>query len=136
MTNKANKGFSRKDRVNEQIRRELAELIRTEIKDPRIGMVSLTAVEITADYAHAKVFYTTLADAETRPLIEAGLKRASGFLRRELGRLVRIHTTPELHFVFDGSLERGSNLSKLIDEAVLIHAADSEEVAKDDNAEQ
>lgn len=136
MTNKANKGFSRKDRVNEQIRRELAELIRTEIKDPRIGMVSLTAVEITADYAHAKVFYTTLADAETRPLIEAGLKRASGFLRRELGRLVRIHTTPELHFVFDGSLERGSNLSKLIDEAVLIHAADSEEVVKDDNAEQ
>lgn len=136
MTNKANKGFSRKDRVNEQIRRELAELIRTEIKDPRIGMVSLTAVEITADYAHAKVFYTTLADAEVRPLIEAGLKRASGFLRRELGRLVRIHTTPELHFVFDGSLERGSNLSKLIDEAVLIHAADSEEVAKDDSTEQ
>jgi ribosome-binding factor A len=136
MANKANKGFSRKDRVNEQIRRELAELIRTEIKDPRIGMISLTAVEITPDYAHAKVFYTSLAGAEERPLIETGLKRASGFLRRELGRLVRIHTTPELHFVFDASLERGSNLSKLIDEAVLIQAADSEDAAKDDEAEQ
>lgn len=127
----ANKGFARKDRVNEQIRRELAEFIRTEIKDPRIGMISLTAVEITPDYAHAKVFYTTLADAETRPVIEAGLKRSAGFMRRAIGRLVRIHTTPELHFVYDGSLERGSSLSKLIDEAVSTHAADS-----DDSPEQ
>lgn len=123
----ANKGFARKDRVNEQIRRELAELIRTEIKDPRIGMISLTAVEITPDYAHAKVFYTTLADADARPEIEAGLKRSSGFLRRSLGRLVRIHTTPELHFVYDASLERGSSLSKLIAEAVSTHADDSDE---------
>ena len=135
MANKGNKSFSRKDRVNEQIRRELADLIRTEIKDPRIGMISLTAVEITADYAHAKVFYTSLAGEEGRPLIEEGLKRSSGFLRRELGRRVRIHTTPELHFVFDGSLERGSNLSKLIDEAVLIQAADSEEDLAGDSSQ-
>ena len=60
----ANKSFSRKDRVNEQIRRELAELIRTELKDPRVGMVSLTDVEVTPDYAHAKVFFTTLAASE------------------------------------------------------------------------
>ncbi|HEY6898764.1 MAG TPA: 30S ribosome-binding factor RbfA [Rhodocyclaceae bacterium] len=112
------RGFSRSDRVVEQIRRELAELIRLELKDPRVGMVSLTAVEITPDYAHAKIFYTSLADAAQRAEIERGLKRSAGFLRRELGKRVRIHHTPELHFVYDASVERGTELSRLIDEAV------------------
>jgi len=117
-------GFSRKDRVNEQIRRELAELIRGELKDPRVGMVSITEVEVTPDYAHAKVWFSTLAGDEKLPEILDGLKKASGFLRRELGRRVRIHTTPELHFVHDVSLERGAGLSKLIDEANRLHSAD------------
>ncbi|MQY51079.1 30S ribosome-binding factor RbfA [Rhodocyclus tenuis] len=116
----ANKSFSRKDRVVEQIRRELAELIRGELKDPRVGMVSLTAVELTADYAHAKVFFSTLAGPEQRVAVLEGLNQSSGFLRRELGRRVRIHTTPQLHFVFDNSLEHGADLSKLIDEASAI----------------
>lgn len=115
-----NKGFARKDRVNEQIRRELAELLRTEVKDPRVGMVSLTDVEVTPDYAHAKVFFTTLADSSRLPEVAAGLAKASGFLRRELGRRVRIHTTPQLHFVYDASLERGASLSRLIDQAAEI----------------
>ena len=115
-----NKGFARKDRVNEQIRRELAELLRTEVKDPRVGMVSLTDVEVTPDYAHAKVFFTTLADSSRLPEVLAGLAKASGFLRRELGRRVRIHTTPQLHFVYDASLERGASLSRLIDQAAEI----------------
>lgn len=115
-----NKGFARKDRVNEQIRRELAELLRTEVKDPRVGMVSLTDVEVTPDYAHAKVFFTTLADSSRLPEVQAGLAKASGFLRRELGRRVRIHTTPQLHFVYDASLERGASLSRLIDQAAEI----------------
>lgn len=115
-----NKGFARKDRVNEQIRRELAELLRTEVKDPRVGMVSLTDVEVTPDYAHAKVFFTTLADSSRLPEVELGLAKASGFLRRELGRRVRIHTTPQLHFVYDASLERGASLSRLIDQAAEI----------------
>lgn len=112
------RGFSRSDRVVEQIRRELADLIRLELKDPRVKLVTLTAVEITPDYAHAKVFYTTLADGQQRVEIEHGLKRSAGFLRRELGRRVRIHHTPELHFVYDTSVERGAQLSQLIDAAV------------------
>lgn len=112
------KEFSRSSRVAEQIHRELSELIRLELKDPRVSMVTLTSVEVTPDYAHAKVFYTTLADAAQRAVIEQGLKRSAGFLRRELGRRVRIHHTPELHFVYDASVERGSHLSQLIDEAV------------------
>ncbi len=110
--------FSRSDRVAEQIRRELAELIRLELKDPRVSLVTITDVEITPDYAHAKVFYTTLASAEQRAELELGLKHSAGFLRREIGRRVRIHHNPELHFVYDASVERGSHLSQLIDQAV------------------
>lgn len=112
------KEFSRSSRVAEQIQRELAELIQLELKDPRVGLITLTGVDLTADYAHAKVFYTTLADDAARQGIEAGLRRARGFLRRELGRRIRIHTLPELHFVYDASVERGDRLSRLIDEAV------------------
>ncbi len=112
------KEFSRSSRVAEQIQRELAELIQLELKDPRVGLITLTGVDLTADYAHAKVFYTTLADDAARQGIEAGLRRARGFLRRELGRRIRIHTLPELHFVHDASVERGDRLSRLIDEAV------------------
>lgn len=112
------KEFSRSSRVAEQVQRELAELIRLELKDPRVGLVTITGVELTPDYAHAKIFYTTLADPSARQGIDAGLRRASGFLRRELGRRIRIHTLPELHFVFDESVERGDRLSRLIDEAV------------------
>lgn len=112
------KEFSRSQRVAEQIRRELAELIRLEVKDPRVGFITLTDVEITPDYAHAKVFFTSMTGEQGLDEILAGLRRASGFLRRELGRRVRIHTTPELHFHYDKSVEQGSRLSQLIDEVV------------------
>ena len=116
----ASKSFSRKDRVAEQIRRELAELIRSELKDPRVGMISITDVEVTADYAHAKVFFSTLVGSEHVAEVMTGLQKASGFLRRELGKRISIHMTPQLHFVFDESLERGADLSQLIQKAVAI----------------
>ena len=124
------KEFSRSQRVVEQIRRELAELIRTEVKDPRVGFITLTDVEITPDYAHAKVFFTSMTGEESVPGILVGLRRASGFLRRELGRRVRIHTTPELHFVYDSSVEHGSRLSRLIDDVV---AEDEARATRDPN---
>jgi len=109
--------FSRTQRVADQIQRELAELLRTEVKDPRIGLITLTGVEVSPDYAHAKVFFTSL-DAEHLKAIETGLKRAAGFLRHELGQRIRLHTIPELRFVYDASVERGVRLSRLIDEAL------------------
>ncbi|HRQ58585.1 MAG TPA: 30S ribosome-binding factor RbfA [Azoarcus taiwanensis] len=112
------KEFSRSQRVTEQIKRELAELLRLEVKDPRIGLITLTDVEISPDYAHAKVFFTSMQGEEGLDEILRGLRRASGFLRRELGRRVRIHTTPELHFHYDASVEQGSRLSRLIDDVV------------------
>jgi ribosome-binding factor A len=115
-------GFERSDRVGQQIRRELADLLRFHLKDlriaPRLMLVTLTAVELTPDYAHAKVFYTSMADPASNELIAQGLRHSATFLRRELGRRVRIHHVPELHFVFDPSVQEGARLSKLIDEAV------------------
>lgn len=114
-------GFSRGERVAEQIRRDLADLLR-QVKDPRLArllpLVTLTDIEVTPDYAHAKVFYTSLAGAEHEREIARGLSHAASFLRRELGRRLHIHHIPELHFVFDASVERGSRLSHLIDEVI------------------
>ncbi len=112
------KEFPRSQRVSEQILRELAELIRLEVKDPRVGFITLTEVQVTPDYAHAKVFFTSMKGEEGLEEILAGLRRAGGFLRRELGRRIRIHTLPELHFHYDKSVEQGSRMSQLIDEVI------------------
>jgi ribosome-binding factor A len=117
------KGPARTLRVADQIQRELAEIIRTELKDPRVAMITLTGVEVTADYAHAKVFYTLMGSAEQRAETEVGLKQAGGFLRSQIARRIKLHSIPQLHFVYDASVERGFELSRLIDEAV----ADSKE---------
>jgi ribosome-binding factor A len=113
--------FSRGERVAEQIRRDLVDLLR-QVKDPRVAqllpLVTLTDIEVTPDYAHAKVFYTSLAGEERAAEVARGLAHAAGFLRRELGRRLHIHHIPELHFVFDASVERGTRLSQLIDAAV------------------
>ena len=112
-------------RVAEQIHHELAQMIAREVKDPRIGMVTLTSVEITADYAYATVHFTVLPDDEaTIARSLEGLRRSAGFMRSQLGRRVRIHTTPELRFVHDMSVGRGVNLSRLIDEANARQAED------------
>jgi ribosome-binding factor A len=112
------KSHARSLRVADQIQRELAEIIRTELKDPRVAMITLTGVEVTADYAHAKVFYTLMGSAEQRAETETGLKQAGGFLRSQIARRIKLHSIPQLHFVYDASVERGFELSRLIDEAV------------------
>jgi ribosome-binding factor A len=110
------KDYARTDRIAEQIQRELAQLIRLEVKDPRVHMVTITGVEVTRDYAHAKIFYTTL-EGDSPKLLQ-GLERTSGFLRSKLASSMKLRITPQLHFVFDASVERGSYLSQLIDSAV------------------
>ena len=108
----------RAPRVTEQVHHELAELIRAEVKDPRVGLVTITGVELTPDYAYATVYFSTLPDDEEAIANTlAGLRRAAGFLRSQLGRRVRIHTTPELRFVHDRSIEHGMSMSRLIDRA-------------------
>ena len=107
---------ARAARIADQIQRELAELIRLEVRDPRVGLITLTGVELSRDQSHAKVFFTVLG----APSHEAreGLQHAAGFLRSELARRLTTRKVPELHFEFDESVERGVRLSRLIDEAV------------------
>jgi ribosome-binding factor A len=112
------KDFSRPRRVAEQLQRELAELISHEVKDPRIGMVTLTGVDITPDYAHAKVYFTLLGGAEQVEVATAGLQRAAGFLRSQVAHRMKLRITPQLHFVHDTSVENGAHLSQLIDAAL------------------
>lgn len=107
---------TRTSRIADQIQRELAELIRLEVRDPRVGLVTITGVELSRDQSHAKVFFTVLGAPPDDAL--AGLSRAAGFLRSELAHRLTTRKVPELHFAYDESVERGVRLSRLIDEAV------------------
>lgn len=111
------KEYSRTRRVGEQIQRELAQLVREEVKDPRVGMITINAVEVSRDFSHAKVYFTSLDDRDHQETVKA-LARTAGFLRKELGRRLMIRTIPQLHFFYDESIERGARLSALIEEAV------------------
>ncbi|NCX31894.1 MAG: 30S ribosome-binding factor RbfA [Actinobacteria bacterium] len=104
----------------DQIQRDLAELIARELKDPRVGMVTLQGVEVTPDYAHAKVFFSILTGdpAETAE----GLNQAAGFLRNGLFKRLHIHTVPTLHFVYDRTTERAADMNALIAKAVSSRA--------------
>jgi ribosome-binding factor A len=110
--------FSRSLRVADQIQRELAALIRDEVKDPRMGMVSISGVEVSRDMAHAKVYVSVLGDEQSAADSLEALNHAAGFLRRELGRSMRLRTVPQLRFIHDRSLEEGARMSALIDEAL------------------
>jgi ribosome-binding factor A len=104
----------RTQKLGDLIQRELSELLQRELRDPRVGMVTITGVDVSPDFSHAKVFYTTLNPGHVEEA-SAGLKRASGFLRSQLARRIKLYTTPELRFEYDESVERGDRLSRLID---------------------
>jgi len=110
-------------RVADQIQRDLSVIISAELKDPRVGMVTLTEVQVTPDYAHAKVFFTTLRDApdQIQNTLNS-LNKAAGFLRMHLGKCLHIHTLPQLHFVHDTSTMNGIAMSKLIDQAIATNS--------------
>jgi ribosome-binding factor A len=110
-----NRGF----RVADQIQRDLGELLR-ELKDPRVGMVTLNAVEVSPDYAHAKVYFSVLVGAPADT--EAALNEAAGWLRNGLFKRLAIHTVPTLHFHFDRTTERAADLSALIARANAVRA--------------
>ncbi len=112
---------NRSFRVADQIQRDLADLIR-ELKDPRVGMVTINSVEVTPDYAHAKVYFSVLMGEPNE--CEAGLSEAAGYLRNGLFKRLQIHTVPTLHFQFDRTTEHAAELSALIREANATRAKD------------
>ena len=107
----------RPQKVADLIQRELADLLRREVRDPRVGMVTLTAVDVSPDLSYAKVFFTILEKEKQSETTDA-LQRAAGFLRSQLARRMKMYTTPELRFAYDESVERGGHLSQLIDSVV------------------
>jgi ribosome-binding factor A len=116
-TSKPNRAFQ----VADQIQRDLAELIR-EVKDPRLGMITINAVEVTPDYAHAKVFFSVLVGDPQE--CEDALNHAAGFLRNGLFKRLHIHTVPTLHFHFDRTTERAADMNALIAKAVSSRSKD------------
>lgn len=114
-------------RVADQIQRDLSVIISAELKDPRVGMITLTEVQVTPDYAHAKVFFTTLRDAPDQIATTLNcLNKAAGFLRMHLGKCLHIHTLPQLHFVHDNSTINGIAMSRLIDAAIATNSTQNE----------
>src|SRR3954467_11657657 len=96
----------RSQKVGDQLQRELSEIIHRELRDPRVGLITLTGVEVSADCAYATVYFTCLEPSPVKAA-KAGLERATGFLRTQLGKRIKLWMTPELKFVYDESVERG-----------------------------
>ena len=104
-------------KLGDVIQRELSELLQRELRDPRVGMITITGVDVSPDISHAKILFTILQKEKLDDTI-AGLKRSAGFLRSQLAKRIKLYTTPELRFEYDESVERGDRLSRLIDQAV------------------
>ena len=111
------RGQGRPQRLGDLIQREVSELIRLELRDPRVGMLTITSVDVSPDIKHAKIFFTVLEKEKLQETL-AGLNRSAGFLRSQLAQRLKMYTTPELRFVYDESVERGDHLSRLIDSAL------------------
>jgi ribosome-binding factor A len=109
--------FQRSRRVADAIQEEVAALLQHRLKDPRIGFVTLTGVEVSGDLRHAKVFYSIVGDAARRAETQKGLDSAAAFVQGEVGRRLRLRNTPTLEFRFDASLERGAQIGRLLREA-------------------
>ena len=113
----AQRDFPRARRIEGELQRRLAELLRREVKDPRVALVTITAVQVSQDLSHAKVYYGVLGREPTRE-VQEGLDNVAGFLRAKLGRLMKMRQVPEIHFKPDEMIERAAHLTSLIDQAV------------------
>lgn len=122
-------GSSRPQRVADEIQKELARLVQFEVKDPRLGMVTITAVEVARDFSYADVWYSVLKGDRAKS--QKALESATGFLRTQIGRAIKLRITPHLRFRFDEATERGIAMSTLIDQA---RADDKRIVHHDDQA--
>ncbi|AMV72082.1 ribosome-binding factor A [Desulfuromonas carbonis] len=106
--------FQRSHRVGEQIQKEISALILKGLKDPRVGFVTITAVEVSRDLHYARIFFTVIGDERARGESERGLNSALPYLRREIGKRLRLRLVPELTFEYDTSLEYGNRIESLL----------------------
>lgn len=114
---------SRQERVAEAIQHEVGQLLTRGLKDPRVGFVTVTGAKVSPDLREAWVYYAVHGDARARQETAVGLEAARGFIRREIGKAVRLRVTPEVHFVFDESIDRGERIEQLLKQ---VHDQDAE----------
>jgi len=112
------KDYSRTRRVGEQLQREMAQLVQQEIKDPRLGLITISAVKLSKDMSHANVFFTTLDEEQSIEETLKILEGAAGFLRHELAKRMQLRIVPHIHFKYDESIAYGNDLSALINKAI------------------
>lgn len=124
----------RASRVGDQIRAELADLLAREVHDPGIGFLTITRVAVTPDLQQARVYYTTMGDEKARKESRRALERAAPFLRRQIGRRLRLKRVPELDFFFDESIERHDRIERILQELHAEHAAVPEPAEKPDGS--
>ncbi len=110
--------YPRARRVEEQLKRLLSELVRREVKDPRVGLITITSAEVSSDLTHANVYFTPFAGVGDAEAALEALQHAAGFLRHQVRNQMRLRVAPELLFHIDDSIERGARLSALIHDAV------------------
>jgi ribosome-binding factor A len=106
----------RQERVAEQLHHGITDILQRRVRDPRLGKITVTAVDVSPDLKQATVFFTSLGDGEAQHAALQGLQRAGGFLRRELSQSLNMRFTPELHFVLDESWQRGARIDRLLDQ--------------------
>ncbi len=104
----------RAHRVAEQMKQEMTDIISRRLKDPRVGFVTVTGVDVTGDLQQAKVYFTVLGDEEKKAATMEALEKASGFIRSEIGKRIRLRKTPEIFFEFDESIEYGNRIEKIL----------------------
>jgi ribosome-binding factor A len=121
---------TRQRKVQELLVREVSDILRREMRDPRVGFVTITDAEVTPDLRHAKVYYSVLGDAAARTETANALARAAGFVRGEFGRRAQLRFVPEIRFVYDASAERGARITRLLDAASQERRQDDEEAAE------
>ncbi|MCL4516998.1 MAG: 30S ribosome-binding factor RbfA [Firmicutes bacterium] len=113
------------ERLKEQLKIEISDIFKKELKDPRVGFVSITDVEVSGDLRHVKVFVSIMGDEESKAQTMEGLERATGFVRTEIGKRIRLRYTPEIRFKMDNSMERGARIFELLNQVKDERAGDA-----------
>jgi len=125
--------FKRVDRVAYLLKKEIAEMLTKEVKDPRIGMVTITGANVSRDLRHAHIYYSVVGNEKEIRDSAIGLKQATKFIQRQLGRRIRLRYTPIIEFQFDHSLEYGSHIEKILQSISISRNEDSETETKEES---
>jgi ribosome-binding factor A len=120
--------YKRKDRVGDLLKREVALIVQNQLKDPGLGFVTITGAKLSADLKQARIFYSVLGNEDSKKRTASALKRASGFIQKEIGRNLKLRYTPEILFQFDASVEYGAHIEELIEK---IHRTEGPEVERE-----